>query len=607
MANDLQAAAPHLNAPASPAELRTFLIAYLAALRRDHRGPDAGQDATLSVVMLAEASLRFQSTVPFDRPLQLAVLGPTQTGKSTIVNNLLGRNSAAVSPLAGFTVQPQGFWVGAAPASQTEWLAPILRTWPRVAPRELTRAPLEQVGFEQIADRPKFEPPVVADHGVVIWDTPDFDSLAAREYRIAVLEITALADAIVLVVSKEKYADLAVWDMLALLGGLGTPLLVCLNKLSDDGRDEILSAMRRRLDDLGPWGKTIAIEPLPYIAGLDTEQRGLLSETAPLRQAVGALVQCGATFSKSVAVRNWLTRDWNTLTAPLRSEHETLLRWRQALGAAIASAVEHYRRDFLDNPQRYDSFRRATLELLRMLELPGIGVAVGTVRNWLSMPARKLYAWGRSLSASQSGSLPVVFGEEPVLKDLIERLLTSLEHTAVMHADPNEPGYRVWRALAERLRSDKTELRTRFEQAAAAHVAGFAAEIHAAANQLHGYLVERPHILNSLRAARAFTDVASIAVAIKTGGAVATDLLFAPALFGLTSALTEGALGAYMQSTAAELKERQFRLVCERLFDGLFAIELTGIANRLADPHVLGLTEAQLEAATRSLAEWNPA
>ncbi len=41
-------------------------------------------------------------------------MGPTQVGKSTVVNLLLGKRVAEVSPLAGYTIHPQGFAINAA-------------------------------------------------------------------------------------------------------------------------------------------------------------------------------------------------------------------------------------------------------------------------------------------------------------------------------------------------------------------------------------------------------------------------------------------------------------------------------------------------------------
>ena len=42
-------------------------------------------------------------------PLQIAVIGPTQAGKSSVTNLLLNDTQAGVSPLAGYTVHAQGF------------------------------------------------------------------------------------------------------------------------------------------------------------------------------------------------------------------------------------------------------------------------------------------------------------------------------------------------------------------------------------------------------------------------------------------------------------------------------------------------------------------
>ncbi|MGZ8137515.1 MAG: GTPase, partial [Methylococcaceae bacterium] len=43
------------------------------------------------------------------QPLQIAIVGPTQAGKSSLVNVLLNSQIAGVSPLAGYTIHPQGF------------------------------------------------------------------------------------------------------------------------------------------------------------------------------------------------------------------------------------------------------------------------------------------------------------------------------------------------------------------------------------------------------------------------------------------------------------------------------------------------------------------
>ncbi|MGR9087142.1 MAG: GTPase, partial [Gammaproteobacteria bacterium] len=65
-------------------------------------------------LILAEAFLRKGQLIESSAgmPLQIAIIGPTQSGKSSLVNVLLQTEQAGVSPLAGYTVHPQGFCHG---------------------------------------------------------------------------------------------------------------------------------------------------------------------------------------------------------------------------------------------------------------------------------------------------------------------------------------------------------------------------------------------------------------------------------------------------------------------------------------------------------------
>ena len=197
-------------------------------------------DHRIGELILAEAAIRHAQPATTDlSPPHVAVIGPTQTGKSTLVNLLLGGSEAVVSPLAGFTVHPQGFWVNATPGDET-WADGLFPEWRRCAAGELTRDQLAAYSLTPVSppttimdnlfERPPEVPPCV------VWDTPDFDSLAARRYARGVLETAALADLHVLVLSKEKYSDLSVWRLLELLGPLRRPLIICLNKLTPEAR-----------------------------------------------------------------------------------------------------------------------------------------------------------------------------------------------------------------------------------------------------------------------------------------------------------------------------------------------------------------------------------
>ena len=222
--------------PSSAPERETLarVIARLA-LRYREASPTLGADELtrrLAALQLAEAALRDLAAIDATgaRPPQVAVMGPTQVGKSTVVNLLLGRCMAEVSPLAGFTIHPQGF---ALPPQEPEpaWIAPLFPGWERLESTDLDRDNLDRYSLCNLTGDTAGMIP-----GTVVWDTPDFDSLRAHSYQRGVLEVAAIADVIVLVVSKEKYADLSVWKTLQLLEPLQRSLVVCLNKTGEDNQ-----------------------------------------------------------------------------------------------------------------------------------------------------------------------------------------------------------------------------------------------------------------------------------------------------------------------------------------------------------------------------------
>jgi hypothetical protein len=571
-------------------------------------------DQSLAELLLAEAAMRYETG---SRPAQLAVLGPTQTGKSTIVNLTLGAHVAEVSPLAGFTVHPQGFWISSGEQDE-RWVAALFPGWQRCLAAELSRDEdkLDRYALQPLADKPSWPedlPPCV------VWDTPDFDSLAAQTYQRGVLEVAALADAHLFVLSKEKYSDLSVWRMLQLLGPLGRPLIVCLNKLTPNAAEPIVASLRERLTEMGGCVVDSPVITFSYQPGLDVLEsdrtsaatdRGhydALPAVAALRERITERLKMAQSIDRAAGLRVFVRAHWSDWTAPVEAELAALSEWQERVAAALAETAESYRRDFLDHPQRFDTFRRATVELLHLLELPGFANVLSQVRHVLSWPARRLFAARQAWAARRrtQGGVPHGRGsEEVVLYELIEKLLTTLERDAARRCDPAAPGHAVWRAIAKRLEHQAGRLRERFEAAARAQREEFAPVIHATANQLYETLQKRPAMLNTLRAARATADVAAIAIAIKTGGLGINDLLFAPAMFALTSMLTEGVLGSYMSHIASTLKKRQLEHVRTRLLEGTFAKELHNVTVSLKDAELFGISAEQLRTAAEALDAW---
>ncbi len=567
----------------------------------DRAGGESGVPDSL---LLAEAATRYarDDARGLRRPLQFAVLGPTQTGKSTVVNLLLARDAARVSPLAGYTVHPQGFWL-ARPGEDEGWIDRLFPGPPaarRCGQDELDRERLDCFSLQAIEGRGEA---LAALPPCVIWDTPDFDSLSAHSYQRNVLETAALADAWLVVISKEKYSDLSVWRILALLSPLGRPLILCLNKITPDAAEVIEQSLRRRLEERTPNWRDVPVVRVAYVAHPAEIAAGALAGPAgELRDRAAAALSRAAAGRSAGGVVRLLEEHWSEWTLPLRMEHAALAEWSGRVEAALAESLQVYRRDYLDHPQRYDSFRRATAELLQLLELPGLAGTLGSVRQIVTWPARQLLAAGRSLMTPRNEQSHLT-SEQSVLRDVIDELLTSLQRDAARKADRSDAAA-VWRAIAARLEQDRPALEARFTQAAEEHHQRMQREIHEAAGRLFEKLRERPALLGTLRAARVTADAASILLAIKTGGAHVNDLLFAPAMFGLTSMLTEGALGGYMRHVADDLKKRQLEHVRAALIHGAFAGELHGVAGRLDDAAIFGISPEALNAARTALDAW---
>lgn len=615
----------------------------------------ANHDERLAELQLAEAALRLHLArdPARQRPVQLAVFGPTQVGKSTVVNLLIGTDAAAVSPLAGYTIHAEAFAVGPrrldAAAALPERLFPH---WARVPRSALLRDQLESFAFEFVPPPPDPAPPprpaelwspatggapgvgaldaTAGRHAPgasprVVWDTPDFDSLAARHYQRAVLEVAAAADLLVLVVSKEKYADLSVWRTLRLLAPLGPPLVVVLNKLAPQTDAIVRSALAARLREFGgAWGQA-PIVSLAYCAAVAHTEAGdersawRSAGRAALEQAIESALPAvpGARperrhATRAAAVVALLKTHWDSWTAPLEAEHAAAREFHGHAAQTADRILAEYRRDYLDHPQRYDAFRRASAELLQLLELPGLAGALTQVRHVVTWPARQLVRAGRTLwerararpGDTAAGAALARSSGALVLQAAADAQLVTLERMLLLRGDERGATAAWWRALRQRLAAQREDIRAEVRYACETLEPELQAEIQAAARELFELLRQRPALLNTLRAARVTADVAGVAVAIKTGGAGLHDLLYAPAMLAFSSLLTEGALGSYIGQVAENLKKRQFAAARRTLIDERWRPRLLRLTEGLSAPGVYGVGAPALTEAHRALADF---
>ena len=575
----------------------TSMLSFLRLLRQRYtkaveqagdRDPEikSAYPALLQSLSLAESALQRESLhlMGPQEPLHLGVFGPTQSGKSSLINWVTGQSLAEPSPLAGFTVHPQGF-SGPRSPGWLDRLSQFFEGSRRLSARDLTPSDLNAYGFDvnEASRLPSFL------EGVILWDTPDFDSVASNRYQDAVLRIAALVDVVILIVSKDKYGDLTVWEFLRLIEPLAQPTLLVINKTDPESDAQLLESIR------GKW-TAFRKDPLPEIITVpyrrDSAQQTMHEAMQPvLEPRITRLLQSASRHQG--AAHRLIETHWNSWIQPVLAEHTLNQQWRERLEALLADCMERYQRDYLNHPNHYETFQRSLAELLTLLEVPGIGSALHAARRVVTWPMRQLTRLGRAASGRENAVDGV---ERAVLHQLAQHALIQLSEELLLEQGRDIAEQRWRGGLSQLLSHRRASLLGRFDQAAQDYVVEFRPEIESTARSLYAHLEEHPMVLNSLRATRVTTDAAALGVALHTGGIGVQDFVIAPAILSMTSILAESALGHFMSRAQEQLKRKQYDAV-KALFQESLCGPLAGIPDAIDPGLRIGISPAQLEAA----------
>ena len=391
-----------------------------------------------------------------------------------------------------------------------------------------------------------------------------------------------------MVVSKEKYSDLSVWKNLEQLKPLGRLLLICLNKVSSE-RELLVDAARQRLGESGWSG--VPVFDLPYVT----------NETAfeALRDSkqVADLVQ--HTFDRSNrcedeqrfdGMRSLVEANWENWLEPVRAEITAVKHWRGQVDREMHAALVVYRERYLDHTGHYDAFNRAVLKLLELLEIPVVAAPLVRIRKVLTWPVKTLLA-----ALKRRDGHGTALAEATLLQDIADHLLLSLKQDIV---SANMEPLRAdlwWRQMRQVYPEEAGALGRRWPTAVAAYQADFTPEIERAAQSLYARLQQNPVVLNTLRATRVGADAAAVLLAVKTGTVGVSEALLTPAMLSLTSVLTEGAVGSYMETVRSELKDEQFNRV-QTLFADELVAPLSAIQQKMSGAGLFDIDEDELEA-----------
>lgn len=523
-------------------------------------------------------------------PLQVAVIGPTQSGKSTVVNLLMGTQAAESHPLAGFTRHAQGFTSEQITESLHSEVDQLLLNWTCLPLEQLDKQRLDCYALTQIDTTAIF-----SDKPCVIWDTPDFDSVSSREYRSTVPQLCAISDLVILVVSKEKYADQTVWQILEMIAPINRPLVICINKTSPDTAEIITSSVKNKLKKAH-----IAYDSIITLPYTETDELLWSDASQNLRKKVHEALPNAPQISSPALLKNKLKGDWKRWLTPIRQEVDAEKAWQNEVKQATANTLEIYNRDYLKNPQHADTLQKAIIQLLTLLEIPGIASTLATARQIVTWPGRKIVSLWQEQRQSK---LPdnTADHEETVINEAVQHTLRTLQNN-LMEAISGTDQDALWhRALIQQLQQETPAIINRSGDAIKNHQVAFEPEIDAAAERLYLYLQDHPVALNSLRAARITTDAAAVVFTIKSGGINAYDLAVAPAILSFTSFLTESAVGGYMRTVEKELKQKQLASVKQHVIDQLLKPELSELAMNMSCEGLYQFSAEELQKAEQAM------
>ena len=394
------------------------------------QAPDAREEAVDLRHQLDDYILpRYAS---LDAPLLTVVGGSTGSGKSALVNALVGRSVAQSSALR--------------PTTRTPLLVhhPDDRRWfdgPRILP-ELARArgragdSHTELGLAEADTLPR---------GLALLDSPDIDSIVEDNRRLAA-QLLSAADLWLFVTTAARYADAIPWAMLDEAAARNIVVAIVLNRVPSGVGAEVRSDLARRLTErnldhaplfvIGESDLGEGLIPEPDVAGIRAWLEGLAHDssarTAVARQTLGGAV-------------DGVTARGQTLLPALDEQRSALITLASQVDDAFAQAHAKVVSAVDDG-----SVLRGEV-LARWQDFVGSGEMLRQVEAGVGKVRDRIAAWFRGDTQAQAEQV------EEAIEDGIARMLIGETESAIATVERawarGLGGERLVSNAAERLRS----------------------------------------------------------------------------------------------------------------------------------------------------------
>ncbi|WP_428483438.1 GTPase domain-containing protein [Rhodopila sp.] len=520
-------------------------------------------------VLLVDALVRHRiARLVFDRsgPRHIVVFGGNNVGKSTVVNILAADLIAGTSPEGGYTRHAHAFSM--APLPLLEWNPYAFNRFSAVA------ADHQPAGQDDYYTTRLIAAGSLPDN-IVLWDSPDCDSVGSSRYLAAVVEVVALADLVIYVTSVEKYAVADLVEWLFQLHDAGIPILECLNKTPNRDRlpvmrkqrEDVFPAASRQLDLPAPEPRIVALR---YLAdGDETDLWGAdHPEAAALRQAALASLDASDEMNGARTALRSVQRRVERVLQPARMELSVRHTWKAAVNRAVAGFVTIYENEYLASGSTIEPFKKLNVELLELLnpDIPHLGPVIRSLRAVQRIPTELVKAtWRRGVDLIagniKAGDVNQLAPELKAYTNAHRTLVnTLLECIDTERRVPHHHSF--WDKLAVEWEAQAIRLADDFSQTTAAHAARGNEEIRTAARDILQALQQRPAVLGLLRAARVSTDIGGLLIGFLIPGHgsivhdLVKDIVVAPAMLGATGFAASSAVEGYIAQRRSQIVEK---------------------------------------------------